>query len=31
METEGGEATGMHAARTDDDLTVSQRWLLLGG
>jgi ubiquinone/menaquinone biosynthesis C-methylase UbiE len=31
QEADGGEATGMRASRTDDGLTIGQRWLLLGG
>ncbi len=30
-EADGGEPTGLRAARTDDGLVIRQRWLLLGG
>jgi ubiquinone/menaquinone biosynthesis C-methylase UbiE len=30
-EADGGPPTGLHASRTDDGLTITQRWLLLGG
>jgi ubiquinone/menaquinone biosynthesis C-methylase UbiE len=30
-EADAGAATGLRAARTDDGLTITQRWLLLGG
>ena len=30
-EADGGAATGLRASRTDDGLTITQRWLLLGG
>jgi ubiquinone/menaquinone biosynthesis C-methylase UbiE len=30
-EAEGGAETGLRAARTDDGIVISQRWLLLGG
>jgi ubiquinone/menaquinone biosynthesis C-methylase UbiE len=30
-EADGGPATGLRAARADDGLTITQRWLLLGG
>ena len=29
-EADGGPATGLHAARSDAELTVTQRWLLIG-
>jgi ubiquinone/menaquinone biosynthesis C-methylase UbiE len=30
-EADGGAPTGLRAARTDDGLTITQRWLLIGG
>jgi hypothetical protein len=30
-EADGGPPTGLRAARGDDGLTLTQRWLLLGG
>ena len=30
-EADGGAETGLRASRTDDGLTVTQRWVLLGG
>jgi hypothetical protein len=30
-EADGGAETGLRASRTEDGLTITQRWLLLGG